>query len=85
MRPRSKGLGTVRCMQDAPGDAPGGGEEHVQAWLELQLEMVDDGEITDGEESEHRPEVPSYQTFDSVYGACYACRDALSQRRGCVL
>ena len=46
--------------------------EDVQARLELELETIDDGQIADGEEAEHRPEVPSYQMFDSAYGACYA-------------
>ena len=56
--------------------------EHVQARLELDLETIDDGQIADGDESEHRPEVPSYQMVDRAYGACYALPTALSQRRG---
>ena len=46
--------------------------EHVQARLELDLQTIDDGQIADGDEAEHRPEVPSYQMVDRAYGACYA-------------
>ena len=38
--------------------------EHVQARLELDFQAVDHGQIADGDESEHRPEVPSYQMVD---------------------
>src|SRR5262249_44442026 len=46
---------------------PGAGlaGEDVETWFELQLELVDDRQIADGEEAQHIGQVPSYQMFDS--------------------
>ena len=79
-RPNELGRGPAADQQaDRPHQdgfaGPGLARQHVQPRLELQFETFDDGEITNGQKTEHRPEVPSYQMFDSVYGACYASRN----------
>ena len=48
--PTSRPTAPTRIDLPAPG-LPG---QHVQARLELELEAVDDGEVADGEEAEHR-------------------------------
>ena len=40
--------------------------EDIQAGLELELELVDDGKMADGKKTKHGPEVQSYQMFDSA-------------------
>ena len=47
---------------------PGFPRQDGQPRAELQLETVDDGKMLDAEETEHGPEVPSYQMFDSAMG-----------------